>query len=56
MPEVREQMGLGVADIANNVSDNIETVARFSNTQLPRKASQNADNLGAVCCPSFSLS
>jgi len=32
-----------------------ETVIRFKNPQPPRKAKQNATNLAAVCCPSFSL-
>lgn len=60
MLETRERFDRGtvaVADPNDRSPDGVveETVVRFSNPRLPQKASQNANKLGAVCCPAFSL-
>ena len=61
MIEIKERFDFGmvsVAELNNNCPGDVieETIVRFSNSRLPQKASQNASNLGAVCCPAFSLS
>lgn len=61
MIETKKRFGLGTVSIAepnDSAPDEIieEIIVRFSNHRLPQKASQNANNLGAVCCPAYSLS
>lgn len=52
-----EERMVSVVKPKDNCSEEIteETIVRFVNPQLPEKADQNATNLAAVCCPSFSL-
>lgn len=60
MAETRKRLNLKTVSVAepnDSGPDDVieETIVRFSNPRPPQKASQNATNLAAVCCPAFSL-
>ena len=58
MAKIKGNMSaVSIAEAGRNGSDATEeTIVRFSNNQLPQRASRNKNNLAAVCCPAYSLS